>query len=64
VISSTQDITAYLLNEAHVAVVPFYAFGASNESDWYRVSVGTLTEAEISGVVESIGRSLRALQPA
>jgi aspartate aminotransferase len=62
VISSTQDITAYLLNEAHVAVVPFYAFGASNESDWYRVSVGTLTEAEISGVVESIGRALRALQ--
>ena len=64
VISSTQDITAYLLNEAHVAVVPFYAFGASNESDWYRVSVGTLTEAQISGVVESIGRALRALQPA
>jgi aspartate aminotransferase len=63
-ISSTQDITAYLLNEAQVAVVPFYAFGASNESDWYRVSVGTLTEDEISGVVENIGKALRALQPA
>jgi aspartate aminotransferase len=25
-----------------LGVVPFYAFGASTTSDWYRISVGTI----------------------
>ena len=34
-------VTSYLLNEAGLAVVPFSAFGASANSPWYRLSVGT-----------------------
>jgi aspartate aminotransferase len=34
-------VTSYLLNEAGLAIVPFSAFGASADSPWYRLSVGT-----------------------
>jgi aspartate aminotransferase len=50
-IESTTDITLYLLNEAHLAVVPFNAFGADKESTWYRLSVGT---ASLEDVQQSI----------
>ena len=40
-LADQSDVTAYLLNEASLAVVPFYAFGASRDSAWYRLSVGT-----------------------
>jgi len=35
------DVTADLLDEAKLAVVPFSSFGASADSSWYRLSVGT-----------------------
>ncbi|MBK7762214.1 MAG: pyridoxal phosphate-dependent aminotransferase [Bacteroidetes bacterium] len=40
-IECTQDISNFLLEEASLAIVPFSAFGADRESDWYRLSVGT-----------------------
>ncbi len=52
------DVTAYLLNEAKLAVVPFYAFGASRSSAWYRLSVGTCKKEEIG---EMIGKLREAL---
>src|SRR5690606_17444432 len=39
-LESQSDVTAYILNDAKLAVVPFYAFGASKSSAWYRLSVG------------------------
>ena len=53
------DVTAYLLNEAKLAVVPFYAFGASHNSSWYRLSVGTCKKEEID---EMLGMLKAALQ--
>ena len=41
------EVTQYLLNEAGLAIVPFYAFGASKKSTWYRLSVGTSVYEEI-----------------
>ncbi|RYD52087.1 MAG: aminotransferase class I/II-fold pyridoxal phosphate-dependent enzyme [Sphingobacteriales bacterium] len=38
---SQAAVTDYLLNEAKLAVTPFYAFGASRNDPWYRISVGT-----------------------
>ena len=46
-LADQSDVTAYLLNEASLAVVPFYAFGASRDSAWYRLSVGTCKKEEI-----------------
>jgi aspartate aminotransferase len=59
VLKTTENITQYILNEAKVAIVPFYAFGASNESTWYRLSVGT---AEANAIPEVIGKLRAALE--
>ena len=55
------DVTAYLLNEAKLAVVPFYAFGASAESSWYRLSVGTCKKEEIKQVFVQLKATLHKL---
>jgi aspartate aminotransferase len=55
------DTTAYLLNEARLAVVPFYAFGASPGSSWYRLSVGTCREASITEVIVQLRAALQNL---
>ena len=56
------DVTAYLLNEASLAVVPFYAFGASRNSPWYRLSVGTCKKEEIDEMISKLGEALRKLK--
>ena len=52
-------VTAYLLSEASLAMVPFTAFGASANSSWYRLSVGTCKQDEID---EMLARLKAALQ--
>jgi aspartate aminotransferase len=51
-------VTTYILNEAKLAIVPFYAFGSSHDSNWYRLSVGT---CRIEEVDEMIGKLREAL---
>ena len=58
-LANQSDVTAYVLNEAKLAVVPFYAFGATRNSPWYRLSVGTCKKEEIG---EMIGKLREALQ--
>ena len=57
-LANQNDVTAYVLNEAKLAVVPFYAFGASRHSAWYRLSVGTCKKAEINEMVEKLREAL------
>lgn len=52
------DVTDYLLSEAKLAVVPFYAFGTAKTSPWYRLSVGTCKKEEID---EMLGKLKEAL---
>jgi aspartate aminotransferase len=46
-LTSQADVTSYILSEAKLAVVPFYAFGAPSQSPWYRLSVGTCKIEEV-----------------
>ena len=62
VLNNQSDVTAYLLNEARLAVVPFYAFGASRSSPWYRLSVGTCKKEEIGEMISQLGNALKKLQ--
>ncbi|WP_207491721.1 pyridoxal phosphate-dependent aminotransferase [Aridibaculum aurantiacum] len=55
-------VTAYLLSEAKLAVVPFYAFGADAHSPWYRLSVGTCKKEEIDEMLEKLKQALAKLQ--
>jgi aspartate aminotransferase len=61
-LSDQSDVTAYLLNEASLAVVPFYAFGASRNSPWYRLSVGTCKKEEIDEMISRLGEALQRLK--
>ncbi|MEJ0102881.1 MAG: aminotransferase class I/II-fold pyridoxal phosphate-dependent enzyme [Bacteroidota bacterium] len=56
------EVTAYLLDEAKLAVVPFYAFGASHDSPWYRLSVGTCKKEEIDEMIGKLGEALKKLK--
>lgn len=58
---SQKDVTAYILSEAKLAVVPFYAFGASKDSDWYRLSVGTCKKEQIPEMLEKLRGALKKL---
>ncbi|MEM7163101.1 MAG: aminotransferase class I/II-fold pyridoxal phosphate-dependent enzyme [Bacteroidota bacterium] len=60
-IDSVEDITSYLLNEAKVALVPFYCFGAPRTSKWYRLSIGTAKREDVQGSVDSIKKALEKL---
>ena len=55
------DVTSYLLQNASLAVVPFYAFGASKNSPWYRLSVGTCKKEEIGEMLEKLSEALKKL---
>jgi aspartate aminotransferase len=56
------DVTAYLLNKARLAVVPFYAFGASRTSPWYRLSVGTCKKEQIPEMIQQLRVALSELR--
>jgi len=62
VLKSQADVTAYILNEAKIAVVPFYAFGAPENSPWYRLSVGTCKFEEIEVMLTQLKTSLEKLK--
>lgn len=60
-IKSVEEATAYILAEAKLAIVPFYAFGAPRSSNWYRLSVGTVRTEEISSILDGIRKALMKL---
>lgn len=61
VLATTKDITKYLLDEAKVAIVPFYAFGSSEDSTWYRLSVGTCKMEDVAGAISNLRAALKKL---
>ncbi|GAA0530246.1 pyridoxal phosphate-dependent aminotransferase [Chitinophaga japonensis] len=62
VLADQAAVTSYLLNEAKLAVVPFYAFGAAKDSSWYRLSVGTCVKEEIPAMLEQLKAALEKLK--
>jgi aspartate aminotransferase len=61
VLKNQSDVTAYVLNNAGLAVVPFYAFGADKNSSWYRLSVGTCKKEEIGEMIGNLREALKKL---
>ncbi|HMI77245.1 MAG TPA: aminotransferase class I/II-fold pyridoxal phosphate-dependent enzyme [Ferruginibacter sp.] len=60
-LASQADVTSYILDDAKLAVVPFYAFGAETKSSWYRLSVGTCKKDEIDEMLGKLKASLQKL---
>jgi len=61
ILHNTKDVTKYILDEAKIAIVPFYAFGSSEDSAWYRLSVGTASMQDIKGFFENLKNALEKL---
>ncbi|HEY6504420.1 MAG TPA: aminotransferase class I/II-fold pyridoxal phosphate-dependent enzyme [Chitinophagaceae bacterium] len=61
-LENQSDVTDYILNEAKLAVVPFYAFGADRGSAWYRLSVGTCKKEEIREMIGKLREALKKLK--
>ncbi|MEO6884183.1 MAG: aminotransferase class I/II-fold pyridoxal phosphate-dependent enzyme [Bacteroidia bacterium] len=61
ILHDTKDVTKYILDEAKIAIVPFYAFGSSGDSAWYRLSVGTASMEDIKGFFENLKNALKKL---
>ena len=57
VLTTTKELTTYLIDEAQLALVPFSAFGSAASEPWFRASVGAET-------VESIAAALPRLKAA
>jgi aspartate aminotransferase len=61
ILETQSDVTAYVLNEAKLAVVPFYAFGTSRDNPWYRLSVGTCKKEEINEMIGKLREALKKI---
>lgn len=61
-LATQAEVSDYLLNEAKLAVVPFYAFGAAKNSPWYRLSVGTCKQEDIDGMLQLLKAALVKLK--
>ena len=60
-LQTNEEVRRYLLEAAGVAVVPFQAFGSRDDSGWFRLSVGAVSEAEIRDALPRLGAALSAL---
>ena len=60
-LQNMSDVTAFLLNEAKLALVPFYAFGAGKNSPWFRLSIGTVKTEDIPVIFEQLQQALEKL---
>ncbi|MCF8464468.1 MAG: aminotransferase class I/II-fold pyridoxal phosphate-dependent enzyme [Flavobacteriales bacterium] len=58
ILNDASDVTTFLIKKAKVGIVPFYCFGASRQSPWFRISVGTLKIEQISTVIENLREAL------
>jgi aspartate aminotransferase len=61
VIADQEAVTAYVLNEAKLALVPFGYFGAGKNNSWYRLSVGCCKKEEIETVIDKLRSALSKL---
>ncbi len=61
VLVSSEDIRHYLLEACGMAVVPFQAFGATDESGWCRLSVGAVSNEAIEALLPRLRTALQSL---
>lgn len=60
-LANGEDIRRWLLAEAGMAVVPFSAFGAADDTGWSRLSVGAVSGDDIAALLPRLEAALRAL---
>jgi len=61
VMRTNDDVRRWLLSECGLAVVPFQAFGSTEESGWFRLSVGAASLEDIAAVLPRIRGAMTRL---
>ncbi|TAN23080.1 MAG: aminotransferase class I/II-fold pyridoxal phosphate-dependent enzyme [Acidobacteria bacterium] len=66
-LQTDDDIRRYLLQAAHVGMVPFAAFGAAEGEGWFRISIGVASMADLEQLMPRLETAVAAVaapQPA
>jgi aspartate aminotransferase len=58
---TNEDVRAWILSAARIGVVPFQAFGVPEDSGWFRLSVGAVSEREMEEAMPRLAAALSAL---
>jgi aspartate aminotransferase len=58
---TNEDVRRYVLEEAGIGLVPFQAFGSTEDEGWFRMSVGAASTAEIDAALPRLEEALRRL---
>ncbi len=61
-LTTNAAIASYLLNTAGFAMVPFQAFAAREETGWFRLSAGAISEATVSKALPRLRSALAELR--
>jgi aspartate aminotransferase len=55
-------VRRYVLEAAGIGMVPFGAFGSTQDEGWFRLSVGAVSEADIEGALPRLEEALLRLK--
>jgi aspartate aminotransferase len=58
---TNRDVRRYLLEHAGIGIVPFGAFGSTENEGWFRLSVGAVSLADIEAALPRLEEALRRL---
>ena len=61
-LNAQMDVWQYILDEAHMAIVPFSSFGSKPNSPWYRISVGTCKNELIPTIINDLRNAIKQLK--
>jgi aspartate aminotransferase len=61
VLKTNEQVRAWILAESAIGVVPFQAFGVPEDSGWFRLSIGAVSEAQIAAAMPRLEAALGAL---
>ena len=62
VLSDVDCVQDFLLNDAKVAILPFSWFGATDNNNWYRISIGTCPPDAVVAILANMQKSLESLK--
>jgi aspartate aminotransferase len=61
VLRTNEEVRAWILSAAQIGVVPFQAFGVPEDTGWFRLSVGAVSEAQIAEAMPRLEAALATL---
>jgi aspartate aminotransferase len=61
VLKTNEEVRAWILAAAQIGVVPFQAFGVPEDTGWFRLSIGAVSESQIAAAMPRLEAALSAL---